>query len=342
MKKSHHAQTHTHTYIDATTSYKKWLALWLEQKVGFVKESTLATYSMAAVNHIIPALGALAASGITDDDVRTAVQGWLTNGRLDGRGGLSEKTVKDFLVIITISLSDARRSLGLPKTPLGARLLRTKPRSRVKVLDVQDHKKLLRKITQNLNHKNIGILLSLHTGLRIGELCAIRWADIDLARRTLSVTKTIQRIYVKEIDGRAFTKITITAPKTKASVRELPLSSFLSEQLARLYAAEEARIHAAKEAGAETYLLTGSAAYIEPRAYRNFFNRYLQDADIPHINFHGLRHTFATEMIRHGADVKTLSGLLGHSSVNMTMDLYVHPQMEQKRKCMELLAKTFA
>jgi integrase len=210
------------------------------------------------------------------------------------------------------------------------------------VLDTQDHKKLIRRVTQHLNRKNIGILLSLHTGLRIGELCAIRWDDIDLARRTLSVTKTIQRIYIKEIDGRAFTKITITAPKTKASVRELPLSSFLSAQLARLYSAEKERILSASEAGTETYLLTGKADYIEPRSYRNYYNRYLRGADIPHLNFHGLRHTFATEMIRHGADVKTLSGLLGHSSVSLTMDLYVHPQMEQKRKCMELLAKTFA
>jgi integrase len=317
--------------ISTTTSYKEWLALWLKQRVGFVKESTLANYSMAAVNHIIPALGALSIADIREDEVRRAVQFWLASGRLDGRGGLSEKTAKDILAIIIVSLGDARQSLGLPPASFGSRLFRTKPRSSVNVLDAQDHKKLIRNITQNLNTKNIGILLSLHTGLRIGELCALKWGDIDLNRETISITKTIQRIYMKEIDGETFTKVIITKPKTESSIREIPLSSFLTIQLERL-----------PVAGEENYLLTGKACFIEPRSYRNYYNRYLRGVGIPHLNFHGLRHTFATEMIRHGADVKTLSGLLGHSSVSLTMDLYVHPQMEQKRKCMELLAKTFA
>jgi integrase len=319
------------TTISATTNYKTWLAFWLDQKIGFVKESTLATYSMAAVNHIIPALGACRVADITEHEVRTAVQDWLLKGRLDGQGGLSEKTVKDLLVIVLISLGDARRNLRLPQVSFGTKMLRTKPRSAVKVLGAQEQRKLARMITQNLNNKNIGILISLCTGLRIGELCAIKWRDINLDRKTLSVSKTIQRIYIKKIDGGASTKIIITKPKTGASVRELPLPSFLSMQLAKLPCANT-----------DDFLLTGNENFVEPRSYRNYFNRYLRKASIPHIHFHGLRHTFATEMIKRGADVKTLSGLLGHSSVSMTLDLYVHPQMEQKRNCMELLSDIFA
>jgi integrase len=315
---------------DLDITYKDWLAAWLDQKIGFVKESTHATYSMAVVNHIIPALGALRVREITDARIRGAVQNWLIRGRLDGRGGLSEKTVKDILMIIVVSVCDARRAFGLPRDSIGTKMLKAKYTPKIRLLHPDDHTALVRAMIQKPDARGIGIILALHTGLRIGEICAVTWDDIDLDRRALRVTKTIQRIYVKQVGGGSATKVVITPPKTKSSIREIPIPGFLA-----------ARLKTIAQTDRQAYLLTGSGDVIEPRVYRNYFNKFLKNNGIPHINFHGLRHTFATEMIEAGTDMKTLSELLGHSQVSMTMDLYVHPKMAQKRKCIERFAEVY-
>ena len=180
--------------------------------------------------------------------------------------------------------------------------------------------------------RNLGILLALYTGMRIGEICALKWENINLEERLIHVQYTLQRIYIKNQNNQNVSYVTMTSPKSLASIRSIPLTMNLAEYLNCFY--ERNRICA------DDYLLTGSAQYIEPRSYENYYKKILKHIGISAVRFHALRHTFATRLIAHGADYKIVSELLGHRSVTTTLHLYVHPQLVQKRKCVELLANS--
>ncbi len=312
--------------MDGNLMYKEWMQEWLKSKDGYVKEATYANYSMAVVNHIIPTLGDCRLEDLSEDLIQKTVLNWLTTGRIDAVGGLSEKTVRDILMIIKLSLRAASKTGLIPRIDMEIAFPRSDRISKLKVMTSESQQRLVQAVLLDMNPRTMGILICLYTGLRIGELCALQWKDIDLKSRTLSVTKTIERIYVKEINGSGATRVIFSTPKSRASIREIPISSFLQPVL-RKFAANDKDI----------YLLTGSRDYLEPRTYRSYYDRFLKRSDLPHLKFHGLRHTFATRCIEAGADVKTVSEILGHASVNMTLNLYVHPQMEQKRKCVELI-----
>jgi integrase len=213
----------------------------------------------------------------------------------------------------------------LPQVSLEIKLPPPSSTQKVEVFTSAELAKLVDATMMRPSSKNTGILLALYSGLRIGELCALQWKDIDFERGTLTVSKTIQRIYIKELAGGTTAKIIITPPKTRSSVREIPLASAVIPLL---------REHVKSS---EWYLVTGMDTFLEPRSYRSYYGRFLRRAGIAHSSFHKLRHTFATQLIENGADVKTVSDLLGHSSVKTTLDLYVHPRLEQKRKCVEMM-----
>ena len=171
-------------------------------------------------------------------------------------------------------------------------------------------------LTSNPNASNVGILLSATTGIRIGELCALKWGNIDLEKRTLTIKNTVQRI--KSIDGSTATKLIITLPKSNSSVRKIPLPDFIIPILRNL------------KGNNDYYILSGTRAIIEPRTMQYRFKHILSDLNLPNVSFHSLRHGFATTCIALGFDVKTLSEILGHSSVEITLNRYVHSSMERK------------
>jgi integrase len=164
--------------------------------------------------------------------------------------------------------------------------------------------------------------------LRIGEVCALKWESIDLNEAVLQVKQTVQRVYIKTAKDRGSSKLVIGNPKTRTSKREVPLSKALVNALRRL-----------PKTTANSYLLTGTEFCMEVRTFRSYYQSFLDRHSIPRINFHALRHTFATRCIECGADAKTVSEILGHATIAMTMDLYVHPLVEQKRSCVELVTR---
>lgn len=172
-----------------------------------------------------------------------------------------------------------------------------------------------------LTCKGIGVLLAIHTGMRIGEICALQWKDVDLKSRTVRVTKTIIRTYSKSEGSR----VSITPPKTRTSTRTIPLNSWIC-QLLYLVCGDS-----------ESFIVSGKPKPTEPGKLRSWYNRVLKQNKIEHRKFHCLRHTFATTCISCGCDYKSLSQILGHSNVSVTMNLYVHPDMEMKRRCVENL-----
>ena len=178
-------------------------------------------------------------------------------------------------------------------------------------------------MSENTDNTKLGVLLSYYTGLRIGELCGLKWEDIDFSAGTLSVRRTVQRITDRNHD-RA-TRLLIDTPKTRSSVRQLPLPSFLLNLLSK------------HRANSHNYLLSGTETVTEPRTIQYRFQALLKKSTFAVNQFHSLRHMFATNCIRLGFDVKTLSELLGHSSVETTLNRYTHSSMERKSACMNLL-----
>ena len=286
---------------------------WLENSKMRVKESTYVKYVNLTSNHILPLLGDIEAECLTTDTIEQFVQGRLNSGNKQGKG-LAEKTVKDLLLV----LKDICRYAALCDIDIPCRF----ELIRIRGNDSE--------IQAFYNLKKTGILLSLCMGLRLGEICALRKGQILYKDGILQVRSTMQRIqnFNDEVDWKGRenrkTRVIITSPKSACSVRDIPMPDFMVERLMRLKTSDD-----------NVFVLTGtSKKFVEPRTFENVFKRYLMECNMDIVNFHALRHTFATRCIEKGFDVKTLSEILGHANVNITLNRYVHSSMEQKRKWM--------
>lgn len=292
-------------------NYKNLLTQWLDEQRTYQKYSTYSLYYNLCQNHIIPDLGDLDIEEITTERIQTYVLDKLDHGSKVNGQGLSIRYIKDLIGIISLT-SEKNLDIKLPYDP---------PKE-IEIFEKEEQIILLNHLQSHINPRNFGILLCIHTGIRIGELCALKWSDIDLDNRTVKIDKTMIRTYTK-IDGSV---LRITPPKSRSSNRIIPLNSSIM-YYANLLQQDD-----------DCYVLTGTNKYIEPNKFRLYYNRILKSLRIDHRNFHALRHTFATRCIECGCDYKSLSQILGHSNVSITMNLYVHPQMEMKRKCVEMLA----
>ena len=201
-------------------------------------------------------------------------------------------------------------------------------RKGIEVLSLANQRKLVSFVSDNFTFRNLGIMLCLHSGMRIGEVCALQWKDIDIVQGVIYVRRTIERIYIIENDVRR-TELVISTPKTQNSIREIPLSKELIRLLKPLK----------KVVNDTFYVLTNESNPTEPRTYRNYYKSILEKLNIPHLKFHGLRHSFATRCIESQCDYKTVSVILGHANISTTLNLYVHPNFEQKKKCIEQMIK---
>ena len=196
------------------------------------------------------------------------------------------------------------------------------------VLTKSEQKELVRYLQQDTDKIKLGVLISLYTGIRLGELCALKWSDIDIPNGTLKIDKTIQRIKNTDKYASSKTKIVIDKPKSQKSIRVVPIPSFLHEKL----------WNQRNRYWVNAYVLSGTYMYVEPRIYQKHFKRVLKEANIKEVNYHALRHTFATRAIESGIDVKTLSEILGHSNIKFTLERYVHSSEELKKQSIEKLA----
>lgn len=291
--------------------YKNLILDWLKNQKIYLKYSTFTNYCNISHNQIIPNLGNYEVDQLNNDILQEFILNRLKKGRCDGKGGISQKYAQDIITVLKLTLGK-EVEIQLPYCP---------PKE-VEIFEKSDQITLINSLQSKITNKNFGILLTIHTGLRIGELCALRWSDINFDAQLLHINKTMIRTYTKE-DG---SKLNITPPKTRSSIRTIPLNKWIMQYAVLLRGTDN------------EYIITGKEKYIEPNKYRLYYNRQLKDLDLPHRKFHSLRHTFATRCIECGCDYKSLSELLGHSNVSITMNLYVHPQLELKRKCVELLA----
>lgn len=307
------------TNIPKNLTLNDLFAMWFEDIRLKVKESTYMNYQMKYEKHIRCSLGKILYNRLTVDQLNDFVQVKLS-------GGLSLKYTADIAGVIKSVCRFTKKRFGYEDK--SEFILIPKGKAKEKELISKDEQSVLNKyLTANPTASNVGILLSSATGIRIGELCSLKWSDIDLQKRTLTVRNTVQRI--KNVSGNTRTKLIVTSPKSSSSAREIPLPDFIIPLLNDLKADDE------------YYLLSGSRGIVEPRTMQYRFKRILSDLKLSNVSFHSLRHLFATNCIELGFDVKTLSEILGHSSVEITLNRYVHSSMERKAQFMKSLSVLF-
>lgn len=298
--------------------YKEWLNAWLNLYVKqVVKTRTFKKYSQNIVNHIIPILG--------DYDIEKLSPIILQKFAISLREkSLSSNTINGVILLLKSSLKKAVL-MKVVKEEWSSSIVYPKVKEKkIECFSNEEQKRIENYILNNGNFRLYGIIIALYTGLRIGEILALTWEDIDFVKKMIIVNKTCYDSWEK---GR-YKKI-IDTPKTESSTRVLPLPNQLLIHLKKL-----------REGSRGDYVIDGRTEYgAEVRSYQKSFERLLNNLDIPHKGFHALRHTFATRAIEVGMDVKTLSEILGHHSPTITLKRYLHSMLEHKCEMMEKVGK---
>lgn len=294
--------------------------VWLPYHKRFIKESTYSNYINIIDNHLLRDFKDVKLFELSNNQIQDYVIHKCKQGSTKGNS-LSVKTVKDIMVVLKLLLRYSF-SIGYSNSfDLSVKYPKTTTNQKPMIIGKSDIQKIISFIYISDDRRDIGILFGLLTGMRIGEICALRYRDICVKTGYISVNRTLQRIYTK-IDK---TKIIESTPKTSSSIRKIPLSKELKSFLD------------IKNNDKDNFILSNTVNPIEPRLLRNRFNKVLRLNKLQHYKFHALRHTFATRCIEIKIDYKTISALLGHSTINTTLNLYVHPNNSQKKKAINKL-----
>lgn len=305
--------------------YKEWLEEWLKNYIQpSSKQRTYTRYCEIVNQHIIPRLGMLDFDEITPFELQCFVTELVKSGNLKNSKGLSINSVNAVITVVQNSLKIAYM-LGYSKMYVGDKIKRPKAsEKKIECFNTEEQRKIEKYILGLRSYRLYGIILCLYTGLRIGELLALEWTDVDFKKEEMRICKTC---YDGKNDSGEFTRI-IDKPKTECSNRVVPLP----KQIIPL-------LKAMKKSSISSYVVSNNEKYIMVRSYQRSFESVLKKLGIEHKGFHSLRHTFATRALECGMDVKTLSEILGHKSPTVTLNRYAHSLMEHKKSMMNKLGK---
>ncbi len=298
---------------------------WLQVQTPELKISSIAKYSNIMDSYLLPRFGERDICAISRNDVMLFSRELLTSGGARAKG-LAPKTVNGTLSVMKNILKYAQQERGVQVADISDLSVRQTQKP-LRILSRSEQQRLSQFLRVDPCPRHLGILLCLYTGLRIGEVCALKWEDIRVSEQYLYVHRTMQRI---QVPGKQETKteVIIQTPKSDCSIRKIPIPDEMLQIL----------IPAQKDD--EAFFLTGVVqSYVEPRSMENHFKRVTRECEINNVNFHVLRHTFATRCVELGFDIKSLSEILGHASVNITLNRYVHPSMELKKRNMNMLSE---
>lgn len=293
------------------TRFQEWVALWFEKKKTEIKPTSLSIYTVNIRKHIMPCF---VDSYIEDIDVNSII---VFIEELEDCAGLKPKTIEDIFLLLQQIVKDAKKEKKLLFEE--ARMhLPAKGTQEADILTLEEYEKLLNFLLINPSGRNAGIMIAQLSGLRIGEICGLKWEDIDLNERVIHVRRTISRLYISSFDSDdGSTIVDAGQPKTKRSQRNVPIPKRLCFYL------EQVKIKASPNE--KSFITTGKDKSHEPRTFSSYYCNVLKKIGIEHHTFHSLRHTFATQAMRNGMDAETLSRILGHSSVTITLSRYYHP-----------------
>ena len=316
VKKAAMLQQATDFGLEYRQTLRMWASEWLEnRRQTGIKISTLQTYGGMLERYILPALGEYSLRAITPELIRAQL------AQMEARM-LAPSTVRVTFRLLSGILGGAQEAGIIRENPCKRIRMRTNAPAEQRVLTAEEQRRLLEGAR---GIEDIPSLLSLYTGMRLGEICALRWSDVDWSRGTVTVRRTAQRML--DSSGGNRTQLRTGLPKSASSIRTIPVPTFLMEALRSLRAG-----------AAEDAYIFGDECPAEPRTQQRRFQRLAKRAGIQNVHFHTLRHSFATRMLELGVDVKTISRLLGHSSVQITLDCYAHSLLESQRQAIDRLA----
>lgn len=278
---------------------------WMNNSKIKNKKSTYSNYQYTLNARIIPKFAKVRKKNISLEFINNFTAELLNEG-------LAPKSVKDILIILQQILRIGNINIKVPMPKV--------PKSEIQILTNDEQTNLENFLVNDFNETNFGIYFCLYTGLRIGELCALQWKNIDIQNKKIHVKKTLVRIKNPDKNSKKKTIVIIDEPKSSSSIREIPIPDFLITTISTL----------SFNVTPDIFLISGSEKFIETRTYFNRYKRIMENLELGKYNFHALRHTFATRCIENGCDPKTLSEILGHSSVKITLERYVHPSYENK------------
>lgn len=306
--------------------YKEWLSVWLENYVKpSAKAKTIESYERIIQKQISSALGEMELSDITTMDIQLFVTGLLKSGNRATLKGLAASSVNTIITVIQSSLKTAV-TLGYIHRNVAEGIKRPKIKGKeISCFTIAEQKKIEQAALSDKRSKMFGIVLCLYTGLRIGELLSLTWADVNLQKGFITINKTCHDGMTEHGFGRICDE-----PKTQSSRRTIPVPKQLLSALKKL-----------KKTGKNDYVVSFCGHPLTIRSYQRSFALLLKKIGVEHKNFHSLRHTFATRALECGMDVKTLSEILGHKSATVTLNRYVHSLIEHKQNMMNKLGKFF-
>ena len=305
------------TNINDSTPFGEMANKWLEAKKVYVKPSTLDNYRSKLKNNILPFMASIPCGEISADVITGLIE-------KEKDLGFSVVYINDIFTLIKSVIEWAHIQYGIPNNIYWMPKLKNKEKKTRPVLTLEEQRILRESLMTEPNNWKLGILIALSMGLRIGEVCALRWENVDLKNNMLYVRHTAQRITADK-----GTQLVVGPAKSRSSIRDIPLPDFIIPLLNEF------------QDSADVYLASGTRQIIDPRTMQYRFKQQLNLAGVPNIPFHSLRHSFATRCVEFGMDIKALSEILGHSSTAITMNLYVHPSVEHKRNCMKLFSDNF-
>ena len=300
----------------ARTTLGEWIEKWMwETLAGTVKPSSWQTYRNLCTKHVLPYLGDMDITLITP----ATVQGFVFEMH---EKGLSASITKGAHRLLSAALNYAMEEGIIRKNPCKRLRFQPDEQREPRVLNGREQRKLL----QATNSEHLYAVLGLYTGMRLGEICALKWTDINWNKSSITVRRTVQRIaQFNDKDGRK-TMLFIGTPKTYRSCRTIPIPAFLLKQLNELFSEIKS-----------DFVFGKHDQVADPRTIQRRFVRFVDRLGLKGVHFHTLRHSFATRLLELGTDIKTVSILLGHSSARTTLDVYAHSLLEQQQNAISRL-----
>lgn len=320
-KKAELMEHTTHSEIARKGRFSEWMKYWMENELmGSVKASSYQTYLYQAKRHLIPHLGNIELSELNPKVVLSFVSCLQEKG-------LSESTVRSVYRLLSACMRAALDEGVIRKNPCKKIRIQYEEGREQRVMSQNEQKIVEREMKRE---GNLSALMSMYTGLRLGEICGLKWADVDWENGTITVRRTVQRLKKLCPDCGAKTHIMIGSPKSCSSHRTIPMPAFLLKQLRELQKQTKEDI--------SDFIFSTTANPAEPRTIQRRFEKAMCRLGLSGVHFHTLRHSFATRLLELGIDIKTVSVLLGHSSAKTTLDCYAHSLLEQQRNAVSRLA----
>ncbi|MHC5375746.1 tyrosine-type recombinase/integrase [Enterococcus sp. LJL120] len=305
---------------EISLTFKEWVTVWLRRIELQVKKTTLSNYHYKLNKYILPIFKHKKLYEINEESIYSYIEELQSNH-------LSMSSIQSIFTLFKQILSSGLSSIQCDATFLSLIKLPKRDWTKVTSLSLSEQKKLTLAADQEPEKKGLPVLIALHTGMRIGEIAALEWHDIDFDKNIIQVSKTCQRI-LDQGKTTAKTYIHIDETKTKNSIRVIPMTPYLREKL----------IHYKHNNAMNRWVFTNNDGPCEPRLLTNYFHTIRKKVDLTHIHFHQLRHTFATRCLEALSDIPTVSALLGHKSTQLTLDVYSDVLMDQRLQTIEKIA----